>query len=37
MSLSGDLVDPVGNAITWVFGSVTGLPKPWVVRTLMLE
>ena len=30
-------MDPVGNAITWVFGSVRGLPKPWVLRTLMLE
>ena len=37
MSLSRDLVGPVGNAITWVFGSVMGLPKPCVVRTLMLE
>ena len=37
MSLSGDLVDPVGYAITWVFGTVRGLPKPWVIRTLMLE
>ena len=37
MSLSGDLTDPVGNAIAWVFGSVRGLPKPWVARTLMLE
>ena len=25
------------NAFTWVFGSVRGLPKPWVARTLMLE
>ena len=37
MRLSGDLVDPVRNAITWLFGSVSDLPKPWVVRTLMLE
>ena len=37
MSLTGDSVHAVGNAITWVFGSVKGLPKPWVVRTLMLE
>ena len=37
MSLSGDLTDPVGNAITRVFGSVRGLPKPCVARTLMLE
>ena len=37
MSLSGDLVDQVANAISWVLGSVRGLPKPWVVRTLMLE
>ena len=37
MSLSGDLTDLVGNAITWVFGSVRGLPKPWAARTLMLE
>ena len=28
MSLSGYLVDPVENAITWVFCSVRGLPKP---------
>ena len=35
MSLSGDLTDPVGNDITWVFGSVRGLPKPWVARTLI--
>ena len=34
---STNLTDVVGNAITWVFGSVTGLPKPWVARTLMLE
>ena len=27
MSLGGDLTDPVGNAITWVFGSVRGLAK----------
>ena len=37
ISLSGDSVDPLGNAITWVSGSVKGLPNPWVVRTLMLE
>ena len=37
MSLSGDLTDPMGNAIAWVFGSVKGLPKPWVAGTLMLE